>query len=529
MPFFPSGFLLQYGSSGLLALLGIAVPVAIHLWNRRPGRTVRVGSVRWLNAAANRRLRSLQLEQWRLLLLRALLVALLALVVAGPGWQEAPLPLRGQVLLSPALLHSASLLAVRAEVDSLRQQGYELRELAPGLRHLSSAAWRRLDSLAATQTGPGRAGPDALPADNLWARVAQAADSLPGRPLRVFTPPGQRWFAGNRPPLPARVTWQTVPVADSGRWLQAVTQVRDSLHLVLGQGDEAATWFRTVRLAVPRAATASLTVPGLPPVQYRRDAAGRAGLRVAPDTTTHAVMTTPVALYIYHDAAHAADARYLAAALRAAGLGLGLPPRLTVAPVPPPAAAPLTWLFWLSAAPVPAHWQQRVPQGMQLWQDAPAPGVATLVTLTLPDPAAAPIRLLRRDTLATKNDVPLWTDGFGRPVLTSRAQGRGLVYHLHTRLHPAWSELTDRAELPALLLPLLQGRPAAARADYRSLASRQIQVAADPATPPRAAAPVVAERGNVADLRPWLVLLIGLLFGLERWLARRASSFTPAV
>jgi hypothetical protein len=56
--------------SALLALLGILVPVAIHLWNRRPGREVAVGSLRWLTAGANRRLRNLKPEQLWLLLLR---------------------------------------------------------------------------------------------------------------------------------------------------------------------------------------------------------------------------------------------------------------------------------------------------------------------------------------------------------------------------------------------------------------------------------------------------------------------------
>ena len=67
----------------LLALLGLLVPVAIHLWNRRPGREVPVGSLRWLAAGANRRLRNLKPEQLLLLLLRATLMAVLAVALAG--------------------------------------------------------------------------------------------------------------------------------------------------------------------------------------------------------------------------------------------------------------------------------------------------------------------------------------------------------------------------------------------------------------------------------------------------------------
>ena len=86
--------------SALLALLGLLVPLAIHLWNRRPGREVAVGSLRWLAAGANRRLRNLRLEQLWLLLLRAALLAVLAVAIAGPTWRQVLPPGRGQVLVT---------------------------------------------------------------------------------------------------------------------------------------------------------------------------------------------------------------------------------------------------------------------------------------------------------------------------------------------------------------------------------------------------------------------------------------------
>ncbi|WP_045688874.1 BatA domain-containing protein [Hymenobacter sp. AT01-02] len=93
-------FFLQHATAGVLALLGLAVPVAIYLWNRRPGRVVQVGSLRWLETGANRRLRSLKPEGLLLLLVRAAIVGLLALALAYPSWQAAAPAPRGQVLLS---------------------------------------------------------------------------------------------------------------------------------------------------------------------------------------------------------------------------------------------------------------------------------------------------------------------------------------------------------------------------------------------------------------------------------------------
>ena len=87
--------------TALLTLTGLLVPVAIHLWNRRPGREVAVGSLRWLAAGANRRLRNLKPEQLWLLLLRAALLAVLAVAVAEPVWRQRQPTSQGQVLLSP--------------------------------------------------------------------------------------------------------------------------------------------------------------------------------------------------------------------------------------------------------------------------------------------------------------------------------------------------------------------------------------------------------------------------------------------
>ena len=44
----------------LWALLGLLVPLAIHLWSRKSGKTVKVGSTQWLIASENTCLSSVQ-------------------------------------------------------------------------------------------------------------------------------------------------------------------------------------------------------------------------------------------------------------------------------------------------------------------------------------------------------------------------------------------------------------------------------------------------------------------------------------
>jgi hypothetical protein len=506
------------------------VPLAIHLWNRRPGREVAVGSLRWLAAGANRRLRNLRLEQVWLLLLRAALLAALAVALAGPQWRQPQPAGRGQVLVSPALADGSSLAAVRPTLDSLRRRGYALRWLAAGLPAITGAEWQA-DSLGSRKSAGN------VLADNLsWARLQQAADSFPGQPLYAVTPAALRAFGGPHPALPASLTWQTIPTRTATTWLQAAAANGDSLRLLLGHSDEKQTTFKLMRLARPQPG-ATLAVAGRPSLRYET-AAGQAHLRPAVADSAQPgvpVLAGPVRVVLYAPAGAAEEARYLRAALRAAAVGLPAPLALTVSPTEPdPAHAP-DWLFWLSDKPVPAAWRAQVPHGLHLWQEAAGPGQADTATLATAETAgAAPILLTRRGRLALPaGSQPRWADGRGRAVLAETTQGKGASYQLATHLAPGWSTLSASPALPALLLDLLASNP---QLGTDSLLTAHDQRRLDPAQLParpgqlagRVAAPPVAYR--FTDLRPWLVLLVALLFGLERWLAgRRAISSTPLV
>ena len=539
--------------SALLALLGLLVPVAIHLWNRRPGREVAVGSLRWLAAGANRRLRRLRPEQLGLLLLRATLLAVLAVAVAGPVWRQARPAGRGQVLLGPALLGNPTLAALRPTIDSLRRRGYGLRWLAAGFPRVPGAAWR------ADPAGPSGAGRPANPApapgtpttDFYWARAQLAAAAFPGQPLFVVTPASLRNFRGSRSPLPAGVTWHTLPAAGAATWLQAAALRPDSLRLLLGRSTENQTGFDWQSVARPRPG-ALLRVAGLPPLRFE---AGADGARLRPLSQTSdstnaprpaavAVRAQPVRILLYSTPDYAPDARYLRAGLRAAAAGLPVPLALTTtAQAPDPAARP-DWLFWLSDAPVPAAWRAAARRGTRIWQPAAGPGVADTAQLATTAADAASVALFRRGAgPAPASAQLLWTDGRGRAVLARQALGRGALYQLSTRLDPAWSELANDPALPARLLALLQPEPtddtrpdahpdadadaALAAHDQRALDPAQLDGSSGSALQTHSAAaprPAPPPTYRFADLRPWLVLAAGLLFLLERWLAHRRNA-----
>ncbi|TPG66589.1 BatA domain-containing protein [Hymenobacter nivis] len=501
--------------SALLALLGLLVPLAIYLWNRRPGPEVAVGSLRWLAAGANRRLRNLKPEQLALLLLRAAVLGALAVAVAGPAWRQVRPAGRGQVLVGPELAGTPALAATRPGLDSLRRRGYALRWLAPGLPAVAA------DSLGRYR-GPAVG-------SFAWARVQQAVDSFPGQPLRVVVSSTLRGLAGPHPPLPAAVRWQLLnPGALAATWLAEAAGTPDSLRLLVGRSTATQTTFRTLAVARP-AGGAPLRAPGLGPLRYLTAADGTGQLR--PDSATQGpglAVTGPLRAVLYATPSHAEEARYLRAALQAAALGLPVSLQLTTATAAPAPAAGVNWLFWLSDAPVPAAWRAAVARGAHVWQAAAGPGVADTSQLVAPAAEATAVALFRRTKgPALAGAAPLWADGRGRPVLARQAVGQGAFYQLTTRLQPAWSELADSPALPALLLEVLRSEPAA---DAPAALSVHDQRRFDPAQLSSTLGPQVAasilpiSAFTFTDLRPWLVLLAALLFAVERWVARRAAA-----
>lgn len=85
------GILLAFGFGNLLMLgwLGAAaIPLIVHLWNKRKYREVSWAAIEFLLAAMRRNSRRIRVEQWLLLAVRTLLIALLVLALAEPYLQR---------------------------------------------------------------------------------------------------------------------------------------------------------------------------------------------------------------------------------------------------------------------------------------------------------------------------------------------------------------------------------------------------------------------------------------------------------
>ena len=159
---------------GLLALLGLVLPLLVHLARREQQQPTMFAALRWLRAARRPR-QKLRLEQWLLLALRLLLVAGFALLLAAPWFLREDTE-RPRVLVHPVLAPPG------ADADA------DVRWLAPGFPRIDTAA------------------PDARQPVASLLRQADA-ELAKGRALVVHVPAILDGADGERPRLSRSVQW----------------------------------------------------------------------------------------------------------------------------------------------------------------------------------------------------------------------------------------------------------------------------------------------------------------------------------
>jgi hypothetical protein len=164
------GFLTPLWLAGFASL---AVPLVLHLWSRRTGRALRVGSIRLLTGAPPPMARRPRLHDAWLLLLRCAMLAALVLALARPYWMPRQRVAPIWALVATDVVDRASL------VDSLERRGQTVRALDP---------------------------------NDLWLSLAIADRAAPpDARFEVYATPLLRATRGTRPVLRSAVTWHQRP------------------------------------------------------------------------------------------------------------------------------------------------------------------------------------------------------------------------------------------------------------------------------------------------------------------------------
>ncbi|MCI0692370.1 BatA domain-containing protein [candidate division KSB1 bacterium] len=524
----------------LISLLAVAVPVAIHLLSRKAGRKIKVGSIRFLEASESHRLKSLKLSEIPLLLLRAALVAMLALLMAQPQWltkpNETATKPRGWVLVAPELLVNLPR-AHQHLIDSLVAAGNELHLFAPGFpRGMNPTAqnWKppeggfsRLTSLSPMVHHRA-----------IWSLLREVDTRLPAHaPLWIFSFDRLSSIRGERPALHATVNWHAVPSVRQNRWIhEARLPFNDSLYLVIGFSNARQTAFERYLLKMPHQQTI-LSNPSLPALEIIPHHGNRAyTLRLVeqddnPADNAYEILSSKdsTIIAIIHDNQRRDDARYVQSALAAAAefgkISLAIKSQLVRGDEQDIKNAGC--VFWLAEQPVPSAVLEQVERGLRLISDAGAqPYERRESWIVMNDGNLENSPRLWRRVAPSEQGLILWTDGFGKPLLECQRRGSGFHFRFYSRFHSTWNELVLNPIFPEWALSFLNdGALIAPNAGLANHYFDQRRISAAQLLPSRQAAATAPMPNQIShDLYLPFWILAVLLFALERWIAERKTS-----
>lgn len=122
---------------GLLALAGLMIPLIIHLWNVKQGKTLKIGSIALLGESSRASSKSFKINDWLLLVLRCLLILLAAFILSQPFIKKASVKQNMGWILVEQSNFPKVFKAHRKSIDSLTRLGYEIHDFNVGFNPIS--------------------------------------------------------------------------------------------------------------------------------------------------------------------------------------------------------------------------------------------------------------------------------------------------------------------------------------------------------------------------------------------------------
>lgn len=170
-------------ASYLWGLLGLLLPIAIHLWSRKKVVTIKVGSTKLLQASEPKQTSSIKLNEWWLLALRLLTVFLLVLILSEPNMATTQENVAISYLIEPSLLTDDRMATI---LDTLPEGSVRLLE----------DGFPEWDGKAVT----------ALHTPSYW-QLAQEMHRIAADSIVVFSSGRATGVRGRRPSILANTKW----------------------------------------------------------------------------------------------------------------------------------------------------------------------------------------------------------------------------------------------------------------------------------------------------------------------------------
>jgi len=170
----------------LWALLGLAFPIAIHLWGRKEGRTIKMGSIQFFKESDPKKTSSISINEWWLLLLRMLIIGVIACILAEPALEKNKGDKSLTYLIDPSIAIDQDF---KNLVDSL-VLNHDLKLLQKGFPDLDRENLKITD-----YTTP-----------EYW-QLAKQMENLPADSIVVITRASVSGIKGKRPQINKSVNW----------------------------------------------------------------------------------------------------------------------------------------------------------------------------------------------------------------------------------------------------------------------------------------------------------------------------------
>lgn len=205
----------------LWSLLGLSIPLAIHLLSRKEGKVIMMGSVRHLEESTSQQFKGIKLNEYWLLLLRALLIIILSFFLAGAQYVPASSNTKKWLIVEKALLEKTM---VQKLIDSLSADGYEIHLLA--------------QDFPLTEKNEAY-----IPSD--YYTLLEELNSYNLTKGIIISSNKASLFKGDVVPLPKNIQWLSI-TPDPVQYLLSSRKINnDSLALRYGYSDADLTYFST--------------------------------------------------------------------------------------------------------------------------------------------------------------------------------------------------------------------------------------------------------------------------------------------
>ncbi|TRX59487.1 hypothetical protein FNH22_10030 [Fulvivirga sp. M361] len=277
----------------LFALMGLLVPLVIHLWSKKEGKVIKVGSIRFFPKQETKKSQSIRLHELGLLVLRCLMVIFLVGILVQPLIRTKKNRQKHVILVEGELWADDRFTLIK---DSLiRSQGYELRLLQKGFPLAEEDINVQQETI------------------HYW-QLLQSARKLEADSISVFAQSRLRAFKGKRPKVPYILQWYTVPGNKTSEFIAEAYHGTDGINVLSVRTSPDVTHIR--HYVINEAGTAE--------VKSKEEGGNHYVKTDGQENWIKANVPVQQRIYIWYDQAFTEDSYFMEAAIKSIEQHLGI-------------------------------------------------------------------------------------------------------------------------------------------------------------------------------------------------------------